>query len=384
MERSILHLNIVNFFVSVACVLEPKLISYPVAVVSAGASRRVVLDVSEQAYCAGIRRGMAADTAKRRLRDLVVVNPVPAAYEKVEKLLVKQGAQISPKAETAGPGHLFVDLTGTKRLLGPAVDIGQRLRKDFRTYGFDSAVGIGSNKLVSKVATRIIKPAGICTVIDGCEEELMAPLPLSLLPGLEGRILNKLLQFNIQVVHDLLFIPVSKLETVVGPVAQEICSAARGIDLSPVREITEPPPSILESVVLDEQTNDEHRIARALFGLISKAGFRMRRMGLAAGVITVGITYGDSATVSKSMKPAIALSGDLSLFEFAHKLLLGIFTRRVRLTKIDLNLKQLTFPCGQLDLFLNNANEEYLMSAMDTIRDRFGEKAVKFWGREQA
>ncbi|MFP4163333.1 MAG: hypothetical protein ACLFQB_04030 [Chitinispirillaceae bacterium] len=385
MERSILHINVVNFFVSVARVLNPRLKERPVAVVSAGAGRKVVLDMSAEAFEAGVRRGMSPEAAQRTCRDLTLTSPLPSAYERAEGVLMKGASQLSPKAETAGPGHLFIDLTGTRRLLGPSVDVGDRFRKQIlRECRFDSAVGVASNRLVSKVATRVIKPKGLCSVMSGCEEEFMAPLPVTFLPGLDNRILNQLLQFNVHTVQDILQIPPADLACALGPAAKDIYDQARGIDESSVRDIVQPPPSVRETLTLQEQTNDEQMISCALFHLVSRAGCRVRDMGLGTGRIRLRISYADGTAASRLLKLPFPVQGDLSLFDYAYEVLRKIFTRRVRLSELDLECTELTFPYGQMDMFVDSQKERHLMGALDQIRKNFGEKSIKFWGRDVA
>lgn len=382
MERTVLHVNIVNFFVSVARVMEPRLVGYPLAVRAAG-SRRTLLDISSEALGAGVCRGMMAEAAKRLCPDLVIVDPAPAEYEKAGQLLMKLAAQRSPQTEAAGPGHCFIDLTGTRRLLGPSVDVADSLKKSIKEQcGFNATVGLATSRLVSKIATRVIKPEGFCTVIRGCEEEFMGPLPINLLPGVEQRILEQLLQFNLHLIRDLNKIPVQMLQRVLGPSAYEISRNAHGIDDTPVRLLEEPAPSVVESITLGDQTNDEQVLACVLFGLVAKAGAKIRAMGLAAGRIRLRIFYADGATESRMVRLPTPIRGDLSLFDQALVLLQKTFTRRVRLTDMVLECNELTFPYGQVDLFLDTEREENLMSAIDSIRNNFGEKAIRFWGRQ--
>lgn len=383
MDRTILHINVINFHVSVARVLEPKLLGYPLAVRAAG-SRRVLMDVSHEAFEAGVYRGMIVESAKRLCPDLIIVDPAPSAYQKAEKVLIRQASNISPIAETAGPGHLFVDLTGTRRLLGPAVDVADTMRKYIRNEcRFDCAVGLGANRLVSKIATRVIKPSGLCTVLEGCEEEFMSPLPVQYLPGLEYRIMEQLLQFNLRMIRDLNRIPIKSLASALGPSAYEISKNAHGIDDTPVRGFEEPAPSVVETILLGEQTNDECEIAGALFHIASRAGARVRKMGLAAGKIKLNITYADGSQASRNIRLSSPVRGDISLYEQCSQMLRKIFTRRVRLTELTIECLELTFPYGQVDLFIDNEREEHLMTAIDSIRGSFGDKAIKFWGRQK-
>ena len=83
MERTILHINVVNFFVAVARVVDPSIASYPVGVRASG-SRRVLMDVSSEGREAGVVRGMTVEAARRKCPDLRVVDPVPSEYRRAE------------------------------------------------------------------------------------------------------------------------------------------------------------------------------------------------------------------------------------------------------------------------------------------------------------
>lgn len=383
-ERTILHVNIVNFYSSIAASLDTHLQGRPIAIATTGATKRIILDCSSSAYENGVYRGMSIEKAKRQCKDLIIKIPQPLYYEKAQSFLINQAAQFSPLAELAGPGHAFIDLTGTRRLLGPAVDVAEKLRKIIHEQcKLDCTVGLSQNRLVSKIATRVIKPIGLCTVMEGCEQEFMAPLPLHFLPGLDRRILEQLLQFNLQTIRDIYHIGAPILAKAIGPLAFEIDQHARGIDNSPVRQIDKPAPSVQEQIILPEQTNDDQEIACALFSMVQKCGIKLRAMGLAVGQISLRITYADSSRCSKKITLTPPLQGDLTIFDHCVKLLKTLFTRRVRLTELKLIFSELTFPYGQTDLFLDNERESNLMGALDTIRNQFGEKAINFWGRSQ-
>ena len=217
----------------------------------------------------------------------------------------------------------------------------------------------------------------------GCEEEFLAPLPVSFLPGIEPKILEHLTQFNLRLIKDLNKIPASTLATALGPSAYEISRHSRGIDDTPVRESVIPAPSVCESLTLGEQTNDEYEIGTALFHLVTVGAAKVRKMGLAVSKIKLSVLYADGIESTRTVKLQIPLRGDLSLYEQCQILLKKIFTRRVRITVLSAEFLDLIFPYGQIDIFMDSQREENLMTAIDSIRNSFGEKAIKFWGRQQ-
>jgi DNA polymerase-4 len=356
MERNIIHINIVSFQIAVARALSPKLRSYPVAVASAGSSRRVLLDVSQQAYEAGIYRGMLADRARRRCPDLVVLNPLPEAYRRASRAVINEAARLSPFVESAGPGHLFIDLTGTERLFGQSIDVGARFRKRVKEhFKLDNAVGVASNKLVSKVATRVI-------------------------PGIDSKVIQQLYQFNLRNINEIHTVPQRSLFQVVGPVAADIYRFSHGVDNVPVRRMKAPAPSIEESCSLTEQTNDDHAVLGELLSLVVRAGMRLRKMGLAACRLRLTITHCDGSQNTRTARLTAPANGDATLFEWFSSLFKALYIRRVRLSSLAIFLNELSYPYGQVDLFDNTAREESLMKALDGVRTRFGPKIVTFWG----
>ena len=381
--RHILHINITNFFIAVAAALQPRLRSYPVAVVTPGGVRRILLDVSQQARRAGVYKGMLLDSAKRKCPDLVLLNPCPDLYDRARAAVLDEAGRLSPRIEPAGPGHFFIDLTGTTRLWGVAIDSADRLRKSVKDkFSLDSAVGIAQNKLVSKIATRVIKPTGLCEVMAGGEADFMAPLPITYLPGLGRKLAQMLWQLNLRAIGDVISFPEGPFYQAFGQKAVELRELALGVDNSPVRELTAPEPSVHKSYVFEGQTNDDRIIERALFQLVSEGGFALRKMKLAAGKIELSIRYADGVSKQRSLRLDAPASGDLSLYEHFLYLLRKTYTRRIRLSKLAIRLLRLSFPYGQLDLFGRISKERNLMRALDTIKTRFGPQAITFYGRQ--
>ncbi len=95
-------------------------------------------------------------------RDAVILSLHPDRYERVMQALFKRALPYSPLVEMAdGDGHLFVDATGTGRLFGPPMDVARRLCRKVRTdLGLDPIWSVAPNKLVAKIASRLVKPVG--------------------------------------------------------------------------------------------------------------------------------------------------------------------------------------------------------------------------------
>ena len=175
--RLIIHLNVADFAVAVERLTDSRLRERPVIVAHQDVSRTIVYDMSEEAYQNGVRKTMALKTALGRCRDARVVAPHLHRYENAMTELLRCALPYSPLVEmTDHNGHLFLDVTGTKKLFGLARDVGRRIREDIRRrIGVDPVWAVAPNKLTAKVATRLVKPSGEYIVEAGSEAAFFKP-----------------------------------------------------------------------------------------------------------------------------------------------------------------------------------------------------------------
>lgn len=111
-----------------------------------------------------------------------------------------------------------------------------------------------------------------------------------------------------------------------------------------------------------------------------QAGVNLRKRDLAALRLHFTGTFADGLQCCKSTTLHAPINVDLSLFSRFLSLLTTAYTRRIRLASMTIKLTELSYPYGQMDLFENGEREQKLMTALDDIRQRFGNNIVKFWG----
>jgi DNA polymerase-4 len=386
--RSIIHLNVADFAVAVERTLDSRLRERPVIIAPEGAARSVVYDMSEEAYASGVRKGMALPRARRCCRDATVIAPHPDRYERATRAFLSCALPFSPRIEaTDAQGHLFVDATGTERLCGPAQDVAGRIRQAaVAALGVNPIWTVAPNKLVAKVASRVVKPTGECLVAAGDEETFLSPLPVQLLPGLEPTDLQHLREFRLRSIGDVARWSVAQLGTVFATRAQLLYESARGCDPSPVLSVGELPPKVLVDHEFGEDTNDLVQVHAALYALVEHAGRALRERRLAAQRVGVVLDYSDGGRLARPATGA-PTSNDFVLFALAQSALERAWVRRVRLRHMQLVCDRLTFPPAQLDLFTPDnprvQRQEQLVAALDRIRARFGTRAIQM-GRSLA
>jgi DNA polymerase-4 len=383
-NRSIIHLNVADFAVAVERAVDRRLNERPVIIAPEGAARAAVYDMSNEAYAAGIRKGMALHRAVRLCKDVKILPPHPDRYELAMRDVLKRALPYSPLIETGGDdGHLFMDATGITRLFGPPMDVARRLRRQIKTdLGLNPIWSVAPNKLVAKVATRLVKPDGEYVVSAGEEKSLLAPLPVSLVPGIEHNDQLRLREFNLARVFQIAALSLEQLEIPFGPRALSIYEAVRGIDPSPVRPAAQRPPKVMADYEFGNDTNNQHTLEAVLYRLVEQIGNRLRRRRQAARRIAIILDYSDGMRRARQMAARPATANDLSLFELARHILQLAWMRRVRIRHMRLICDRLVFPPAQLELFAadQKAAEKHcgLITAVDSIRRRFGHEALRF------
>ncbi|MDP2644914.1 MAG: hypothetical protein Q8P24_08235 [Desulfobacterales bacterium] len=382
-ERTIIHLNVADFAVAVERAMDRRLRQRPLIIAAEGAARATVYDMSEEAYQNGVRKKMALRRALRHCPDAAVLPLHPDRYERAMAKFLEYALAYSPRIEmTDYQGHLFIDATGTQKLFGPPPDIARRIRKAVRRHmDLDPIWSVAPNKLVAKVATRLVKPAGEYIVETGSEAAFLQPLPVGLIPGIELSDLKCLQQLNLTHIHQMTGLSLEQLDILFDQRSQTLYNAVRGIDLSPVLPVGQKRPSISAGHLFGDDTNDILLAESALYRLVEQTGADLRGKGLVTGRIKITLDYSDGRRAIRQAFVHPASANDFYLFSRAKSTLEQACKRRVRIRHLHLMCDRLTYAPAQQALLApfeaEKKRTDRLMAAMDDIRSRFGSDALR-------
>ena len=185
--RTIIHADLDAFYASVEQRDRPELRGKPV-VVGGSSGRGVVTAASYEARVYGIHSAMPGFEARRRCPHAIFIPGDMAKYRRESRRVFEIFRRYSPAVEGLSMDEAFLDLTGTDRLLGDAVSVGERLRAEVRgTTGLTLSVGIAPVKMVAKIASDLAKPDGLRAVAPGEVRAFLAPLPVGRIWGV-GRV----------------------------------------------------------------------------------------------------------------------------------------------------------------------------------------------------
>jgi DNA polymerase-4 len=336
--------------------------------------------MSEEAFRAGVRKQMPLRKAQRCCRDAIILPPHPDRYERAMQDLLREVLPYSPLIEPGEvDGHLFIDTTGTSRLFGPPVDVAWRMYRRIEScLGFSPIWSVAPNKLVSKVASRLVKPIGEYIVDAGEETAFLAPLPVYLLPGIEREDFFRMRELNLSIVHQVAGLTLDQLAVPFGKRAGFVFDAVRGIDPSPVLAADQKPPKIIVDHEFGNDTNEVEVVESIVYQLVEKIGAELRNQRKAARTLALVLDHSDGVRRFRQISVRPPSANDMMLFKTARSVLYLAWTRRVRLRHIRLICPKPIFPPAQMELFPDPAipKQDALIAAMDRIRTRFGQGII--------
>ncbi len=381
MDRDILHIYIPAFPIALARISDPTLRTRPVAVAPGHSERALIQHLSAEARSEGLFEGMPLFRARRMCPSLVILPPDPGRISGGNRALVKLTREYSPVWEPSSTGRIYLDLTGSTRLFGPGRDAALKLKRDLdRRLNLTGSVGVAGNKLVSKIAAGYLYKPGVCDVLRGSEAEFIAPLPVTIIPGIgETRQRVLLADLNLSLVGQVASLTLPQLSLPFGPFAPLLFHRARGIDPSPVL----PPrrtPEVSRESLLNEGENDDSVLLAELYRLAEECGLHLRSTGKAATRLTLTITHSDGLSRRKTASLKNPIDQDIRIFGLVERLFGEVSERRVGIKWINLVCEGLTEPRGQLEMFVNAGEpgmEDNIQEALDAVRGKYGMGAVK-------
>lgn len=383
MNRNIIHIHIPAFPIAVARVSRPELRGRPVAGVPVHSERALVLSVSAEARREGVFKGMPLAKALKVCPGLSVLPHDPVLTQKAAQGLSVVAARYTPLWEPSHPGHVYLDVTGTERLWGKAKDTAGRVRRDIKErLSLAGTVGVASNKMVSSIASRVMRSEGVLDVDQGTESSFIAPLNVDVLPGI-GPVRRRVLleELNITLVRQIALLDLGSLSLIFGRYACVIQQRALGIDPTPVY----PPraePVVVEEMTLPRDENDDRKLLGILYGLVEQCSRKLRERDLYPRRAGLHFRYADQEEVIRPLLLPRSSVWDFDLYAPLEKLFMQACRRRVRVRFMKVWFRDFAPPPAQLSLFAFAPHEEkkkaQVISALDRIRTKHGDGKIAF------
>lgn len=384
--RRILHVDMDAFYASIEQHDDPCLEGRPVVVgadPAGGRGRGVVAACSYSARAFGIHSAQPISQAWRRCPAAVFLRPRFDRYREVSGCIMAIFGEYTDLVEPLSIDEAFLDVTGSRRVGGTAVDIAHDIRQRIRTEtGLTASVGVASNKFLAKIASDLEKPNGMVVVPDTGDGIMgfLAPLPIERLWGVGPRTAQRLHKQGLRTIADVQARGEAVLHHELGKAGTHLWNLARGIDERPVVADREPK-SISNEHTYDKDTADPAQVRQTLAALADRVAARLRKAGLEASIVTLKLRSADFTTAVRqhSLKTPTT---DSNVILGEARTMLDRLPRSLPVRLVGVGVRSLGRPRArteQLGLFTSPGADGPIGSldhAIDRIHERFGEESL--------
>ncbi|MCB0193401.1 MAG: DNA polymerase IV [Anaerolineae bacterium] len=383
MIRKILHLDLDAFFCAVEEQRDPSLVGQPFAVGGRPDQRGVVASCSYPARTFGIHSAMPMARAVRLCPQLIVVPSRHQAYSTVSKQVMAQLHSMTPLVEQLSIDEAFLDVTD---LPDPAEQLARQLQVTILDkLALPNSLGVATNKLVAKIANNVGKasalkgrtPNAITVVPAGHEAAFLAPLPVSELWGVGPKTAESLVRLGLHTIGDIARQPEKDLVRRFGKHGLDLARRAKGIDDRPV-ETEHEAKSISQETTFAQDVTDREKLRITLRRQSEQVGRRMRKAELFGSTVRLKIRWADFTTLTRQVTLTQPTQLDNEIYEHVLHLFDTVWPDGKRVRLIGVGVSNFDAPARQLELWGNNNEaDQRLQDTLDTLRDRFGNQAIR-------
>ncbi|MBP5222807.1 MAG: DNA polymerase IV [Lachnospiraceae bacterium] len=397
-ERLIFHVDVNSAYLSwesVRRISEGKqdLREIPSAVGGEPGKRTgIILAKSIPAKKYGVTTGEPVSMALRKCPELVLVPPDFRLYEKNSRAFMEICRKYAPVLQKFSVDECFLDMTGTSLLYPDPIALAHRIKDEIRdTLGFTVNVGVGSNRLLAKMASDFEKPDKVHTLFLSEIREKMWPLPVGDLLYIGKMSAARLQAAGIRTIGDLACMNIAGVQAILGEKGgQSAWESANGMDDSPVTEEREEPKGYSISTTLEEDVTTLEQARHVLLMLADHVAGRMRADGAKAYCVAVDIRFSKLQNIhgntpstrftNKSHQRKLESATDVTdeIYHTATELFQELW-RGEPLRLMGIALSDLTKDTyEQTALFRDEKREraKKLDEVMDKIRGKYGQGAV--------
>jgi len=375
MEQPIItHMDLDSFFVSVERLKNSALVGKPV-IIGGNSDRGVVASCSYEARSFGIHSAMPMKQAKQLCPNAIIIRGDSQLYSDYSKDVTTIIAESVPLYEKSSIDEFYIDLTGMEKFFGTwklAMELKAKILKE---TGLPISFGVASNKTVSKVATGTAKPSGQRKVDFGDEIPFLAPLSVRKIPGVGTETYKTLRGLGIQYIKTLQEMPMELLFKTLQKPGIDLWKKAQGIDNRKVEPYQERK-SIGTERTFEKDTIDVVKLRNIISAMAENLAYQLRKGDKLCACITVKVRYSDFNTHTLQAKIPYT-SADHVLIGKSLELFDKLYNRRLLIRLIGVRLSDLVSGGFQMNLFEDSEEMANLYQAMDRLRNRYGNDAVK-------
>jgi len=369
--------------VSVEELFDPALKGKPVVVGGAANQRGVVAAASYAARKFGVHSAMPLRTAASLCPQAIFVEGHPERYRDCSRKVHAVLTKFSPLVDMASIDEAYLDLTGTSRLLGPAMKAAHALHEAIReATELRCSLGLASSRLVAKISSDQAKPNGVLYIVPGAEAKFLAPLEVRKVPGVGKKTEEALHKIGIRYVGDLAALDETFLTQRFGRWGLALAGKSQGLDAggwfdTPIGA-NEDPKSISHEHTFNEDTADRTQLETTLLKLSEMVAGRLREHKLYSRTMSLKLRNEDFETITRAATLDHATQLDREIGTAVTDLFRKAWDGKKPIRLLGVHAGGLQAMEGQMNL-LEEANTARLREAfrsVDHIRGKYGDAAI--------
>lgn len=232
MDRTILHIDVNNFFASIEIMLNPNLKGFPVAVCGSEDDRHgIVLAKSYEAKKFGVKTAETVWQAKKKCPNLIIVPPQYEEYKKYSKLIQNIYYSYTDQVEPFGLDECWLDVTGSLKLFGNVENIAEEIKERVKKeIGVTVSIGVSFTKTFAKLGSDLKKPDAITYISKENFKNIVWPLVTNEIIGVGKSTFKILEEMNLKTIGELANCDISLLEQKLGKHGRILWKRVNGID----------------------------------------------------------------------------------------------------------------------------------------------------------
>ena len=323
--------------------------------------RSIITAASIPAKKIGIRVPEPVSMALRKYPQLVIVRGDWEWYKQCSEGFIDICRSYSPVLQQFSIDECFIDMS-LRCTPENAVAVATQLKDQIKsTLGFTVNVGVGSNKLLAKMASDFEKPDKVHSLWSSEVESKMWPLPVRDLLWVGKKTEERLVAYGIKTIGQLAGIGMGSLTRLVGQkFAVQLHENANGRDDSPVETEIAEAKSYSAERTFPKDLVDPKDIDRAMFNVACIVAHRIRRDDFRASVVSMFVKYKDFSVAQKQTSLEQPTDVTAVILNAARKMLTEVWDGVTPIRQVGMGVTKLTHESAvQMSLFEDPKMEYY-------------------------
>ncbi|MER8900707.1 DNA polymerase IV [Mesorhizobium sp. M0772] len=372
------HIDCDAFYAAIEKRDNPALKDKPLII--GGGKRGVVSTACYIARIKGVRSAMPMFKALEACPEAVVIPPNMEKYVRVGREVRALMQALTPLVEPLSIDEAFLDLAGTERLHGmpPAVVLARFAQTVEKEIGITVSAGLSYCKFLAKVASDFRKPRGFSVIGEAEALGFLAEQPVTLIWGVGKAFAVTLERDGMRSIAQLQRMERADLMRRYGVIGTRLYHLSRGQDDRRV-DPDQNAKSVSAETTFDTDIAEMGELVPVLRGLSERVSARLKKSGIAGRTVVLKLKTQDFKLRTRNRQLGDPTRLADRIFQTGLELLRkeadGTKYRLLGIGVSDLSDDEKADPPDLVDV--GSRKRAMAESAIDTLRDKFGKKAVE-------